>query len=196
MVTEEAGGVAVTAAARHGNVRQLFSFTSLPTGSSVYMERFDGQAGPVFGGMVSLLEEPRWVYGTVKRNIQRGEGWLNVDDRLGFVISGAVSPPLERQDHHSRTLFLNPSPRMGNVTVIITLPNATAEQTRTTAANLQQLETGNPLVTAVHIGGFLVVTNFDGVGHSNAITGRVRLGGRDLPTPVNGGATRIFNLGQ
>jgi hypothetical protein len=194
IVSEEEGGAAVTATARHGDLRKQFSFTALPTGASVYMERYDGQPAHVSGGLISLLEDERWVHGVAQRRIERGDGWLNVDNTLGFVVIGARAAPVERRDHRSRTLVLNPAPAMGSVTAIVTLPNATVEETRSAAGRLRRLEAGNSEFAAVQVGPFLVVSNFDGAGHTNALTGRVRVGNREIVVPVNGGATRILRV--
>jgi hypothetical protein len=52
------------------------------------MERVDGDTTQVLGGMIALLEEPEWIHGRASRSIAReGNRWVNVDDRLGYVMS-------------------------------------------------------------------------------------------------------------
>jgi hypothetical protein len=194
IVSQESGATSVTASGQRPNGRHSFSFTALPNGRSVYMERLDGKGQVAVGGMLSLNEDPRWVYGVKSRTVTAGDGWINVDNRLGVLLSGIPKRPVELREHMSRTLFLNPAPVAREVAVIVTLPNATLEQTQAAAAQMKRLPTSSPMVTAIALEGLLVVTNFDGVGHTNPNTSAVAVEGRTIKIPVNGLSTRVLRL--
>ncbi|MCL4402141.1 MAG: hypothetical protein M1436_05710 [Acidobacteria bacterium] len=190
IVSREAGAVSVTGNAQHGRLSQGFSFTVLPSGKSVYTERYDGGDSPVEGGLISLLEEPGWVYGVRDRHIERGREWLNVDDRLGFVVSGSGGFA-ERRDYHTRTLLLNENPTRGSICVIVTLPNATAAQTRAMAAQPVRAAAADPAIAAAVVDGLLVVSNLS----VHPITTTVEAAGRKLPVAVTGWGSRVLRVG-
>jgi hypothetical protein len=52
------------------------------------------------------------------------------------------------------------------------------------------------MVTAIALDDLLVVTNFDGVGHTNPITSAVAVEGRTMKIPVNGLSTRVLRIGK
>jgi hypothetical protein len=196
IVSQESGATSVTASGQRPSGRHSFSFTSLPDGRSVYMERLDGTDRVAASGMLSFSEDPRWVYGVKSRTVTSGDGWINVDNRLGFLLSGIATKPVELREHMSRTLFLNPAPAAREVAVIVTLPNATAEQTQAAAARMRRLPSSSPMVTAIALDDLLVVTNFDGVGHTNPITSAVAVEGRTIKIPVNGLSTRVLRISK
>jgi hypothetical protein len=187
MTTAESGAISITASTSHGAGQNMFSFTALPTGKSVYMEQFSG-GEPAHGGMISVREEPAAVYGRGHRSIQHSErDWLNVDDRLGFAISGTgrihVIP-----DARSQVAFLNDLPQNGSIAVIVTLPAATAPETREFASRSLRLQVKDPNVAAAVVDGFLVVTNF----HEDPSRTEVEVGSRKFPFSINGITTRVF----
>jgi len=184
----EAGAFHVTASARHGTLSQVFSFTALPGGRSVYMERWRGQgAEQALGGLVSLLREPRWVYGAAERRIAGdGKTWLNVDGRLGFAVSGGGGIRVIPDGANSTLVALDAAPSAD--AVIVTLPNADAAATAAFAQSAFRLPVRHPGIAAVLIDGFLVATNFS----PHPLTVEAEVHGKTVPIPVNGISTRVL----
>jgi hypothetical protein len=151
------------------------------------MERVDGDTAPVLGGMIALLEEPEWFYARASRTIERdGNRWVNVDGRLGYAMSenGAVDLV---PDLRSRLLILNKAPRGGSIAAIVTLPGASATETREFAARGFRLKVRQAGVAAVEVDGLLIVTNTT----PHPLTAAVERGSRVVEVPVNGTSTRV-----
>lgn len=183
----ESGAFHLTASALHRTLNQVFSFTALPSGKSVYMERYGGEGGPIQGGLVSILEEPGWVYGKAERRIAEGEPrWLNVDDRLGFAVHGGGGVRI-RKDYRSRLLVLNDNPPRETVSIIVTLPAGT-EETRGFAARGFRAEVKHPDVAAACVDGWIVATNFS----PHPAKAEARCSGRAVPFSINGISTRVL----
>lgn len=184
----ENGAMFVTLRARQANRSKIISFTALPSGRSVYMERVDGDTAYSLGGMIALLEEPEWFHSCGARSIQRdGNRWVNVDDRLGYVMSGNGSVDL-LQDLRTRLVVLNKSPRASAIAAIVTLPGATAAETREAASRPFRLKVRQEGVAAVEIDGFLVVTNTT----PHPLTAQLERGAEVIEVPVNGNSTRVM----
>jgi hypothetical protein len=183
----ESGAASVTANGRRGRVPHTFSFTALPGGASVYMERYSGNTADVHSGMLSVLEEPAWPHGNPSRRIERGANWVNIDGRLGFVLSGCDGKFAERVDYRTRTLFLNDAPARDRICAIVTVPGATVEEMRALAARPIRAETDNAAAAAVELDGLLVVSNFSS--HPTTFEVRTSRGARKVA--VNGIATRV-----
>jgi len=185
---EEQGALHVTASARHPGTWQVFSFTALPNGKSVYMERW-GDAGPRQGALISLLREPGWVYGTGERHTGGdGHTWFNVDDRMGYAISGGGGIRIVR-DIRQTLVSLNAQP--SDIALVVALPNATAAGTRAFAASAFRLPVRTPAVAAARVDGWLVVSNLAG----EPATAEVVVDGRARFIPVYGFSTRILREG-
>jgi hypothetical protein len=86
-------------------VRQDCAFVSLPDGRSVYLEEryaeADIQVELAISGSITLFDDTRWIYQKRPRLFTGQEGelkpdtkvlqpgnWVNVDDRLGFLVLG------------------------------------------------------------------------------------------------------------
>jgi hypothetical protein len=186
----EAGAFHVTArATRNSGSSEVFSFTALPNGKSVYMERWRGHdVAQAWGGLISLIDERRWVYGTAERRITGdGKTWLNVDGRLGFAVSGGggirVLPDL-----NGVLAALDCAP-IGDA-AIVALPNAGAEDTEAFARSGFRLTVRHPDVAGVLIDDFLVATNFS----RDQITVEAEVRGRTVPVPINGISTRAIRV--
>ena len=171
----------VTVRTSHSGRPHVFSFAALPTGKTIYMERWGGK-GQALGGLVSATEDPQWVHGTGQRAIEQdGRTWLNIDGRLGYAISGGGG--IRRiSDVRNVLLALNENPQAD--AVIVTLPGADAGQTRRFAASGFRLESGHPDVAAAEVDGFTVAVNFSA--HPTTVT----LSGR-APIAVNGHSARV-----
>jgi hypothetical protein len=182
---EESGAMHVTASVRRGGPSQVFSFAALPTGTSVYMERWRTST-PVLGGLISILQEKDWVYGGRERSIQTdGKSWLTIDDALSFAVSKGGG--IERIDDSGVTLLaLNAKPQ--NDTVVVTLPNTVAAEVRRFAASQYRLQTTQPDVSAVHVDGFVIVTNFS----PHPVTAELDVNGTKIVAPVSGISTRVL----
>jgi hypothetical protein len=177
----------VTLRARETGRWKVVSFTALPSGKSVYMERVDGDTAQVCGGMVALLEEPEWVYGRASRSIERdGNRWVNVDGRLGYAMSENGVVDLV-PDLRSRLLILNKSPRSGLIAAIVTLPGATVAETREFASRPFRLKVRQEGVGAVEVDGLLIVTNTT----PHPLTAEVERGSSVVEVPINGASTRV-----
>ena len=185
--SQESGAASVTGWGRHGRVPHAFSFTALANGASVYMERFSGKFDAVHSGMISILQEPDWVHGNVSRRIERGENWLNVDGKLGFVLAGCDGKITERVDYRSRTVFLNDEPARDWICAIVTVPGATVEETRALAKRPTRLTVDSLAAGAVEIDGTIVVSNF--TAHPSTFTVQASRG--SVAVPVNASATRV-----
>lgn len=184
----ESGAMHVTASVTRSGVGQVFSFTALPSGQSVYMERFSGEGGPVRGGLVSLLEEQNWVYGRGERQIEQGQpAWVNVDGRLGFAVAGGGGVKLIR-DYRNRLLVLNDSPPRNQTAVIVTLPGATAAQTRAFAGRPFRAAVRHPDVAAAVVDGWVVATNFS----PHPTRADLEWSGRTLSIAISGYSTRVL----
>lgn len=185
----ENGAMSVTASSVQSGRTHMFSFTALPSGKSVFMERFGAEVeGPVHSGLVSLVEEPAWVYGKKARRIERDDhSWLNVDDRLGFAVAASGSIQV-RPDYHSQALILNDAPRPLSIDVIVTLPGATAAETREFAAGPFRLSVKNPAIAAVLVDGLIVASNFS----SAPTTTEAEYSGHAYSISVNGISSRIL----
>jgi len=184
---EENGALFVTLRARQAGRGKVVSFTSLPSGKSVYMERVEGGGAAMLGGMIALLEEPEWVYGRAARSIQRdGDRWVNVDGWLGYAMSGNGTVEIV-PDLRSRLLFLNKSPRSGAIAVIVTLPGASAAETRQFASRPFRLRVREEGVAAVEADGLLIVTNTT----PHPLTAHIECAAGVLAVPVNGISTRV-----
>ncbi len=184
----ENGAMFVTVRARQTGRSKVVSFTGLPSGKSVYMERVDGDTAPVLGGMIALLEEPEWFYSRASRSVERDANrWVNVDGRLGYALSEnggvAVVPDLR-----SRLLFLNQAPRSGSIAAIVTLPGASVAETREFAARPFRLKVRQEGVAAVEVDGLLIVTNTT----PHPLTAEVERGASIVEVPVNGASTRVW----
>lgn len=183
----ENGAMFVTLRARETGRWKVVSFTALPSGKSVYMERVDGDTAQVCGGMVALLEEPEWVYGRASRSIERdGNRWVNVDGRLGYAMSENGVVDLV-PDLRSRLLILNKSPRSGLIAAIVTLPGATVAETREFASRPFRLKVRQEGVGAVEVDGLLIVTNTT----PHPLTAEVERGSSVVEVPINGASTRV-----
>ena len=150
---EESGARYVTVAAGRGSGAQVFSFTALPSGKSVFLSRGEGDVGTLF-----LLQEPQWVYGEKLRAV-RGDRktWLNVDGRLGFAVAGGAGIQV-RPEVKGQLVILSPATGSVRDTAIVTIPGADADAARRIASSGFVVETGHPDVLSVSIDGFLVVS--------------------------------------
>jgi hypothetical protein len=184
---EEQGALHVTASARHPKTWQVFSFTALPNGKSVYMERW-GDTGPRLGSLISLLREPGWVYGRAERKTEGdGRTWFNVDDRLGYAVSGGGG--IRQVPDIKQTLVsLNGQP--SGEAVVVTLPNTTAAETRAFAQGAYRLKVRTPSVAAVRVDRWIVVSNLT----SEPVMAEVEVDGALRSIPVYGISTRILSL--
>lgn len=183
----ESGAMFVTLRARQAGRAKVVSFTALPSGNSVYMERVDGDTASVHGGMIALLEEPEWFHGRASRVIERdGNRWVNVDGRLGYLLSENGVVELV-PDLRSRFLVLNKSPRSGSIAVVVTLPGASAAVTRESASRPFRLKVREEGVAAVELDGLVIVTNTT----PHPLTAHVQRGSAVLDIPVNGTSTRV-----
>jgi hypothetical protein len=164
---EESGAYHVTIAGEHGRDRQSFSFTALPSGKTVFISRGKSQSGVLF-----LLEEPQWVYGSRERRIQHDERtWLNVDGRLGYVVSGGSGIQV-RPELRGKLAVLAPATPAPRDTIVVTLPGADAAQTKQFAASPVSLETGDPGVLAARVDGYLIVSSFISSPRQVTVAGR------------------------
>ena len=185
---EESGAVHVTANLRREGFSQVFSFTALASGKCVYMERVNADVRPLHGSMVYLLEQAGWIYGPRQRKIEYGgREWVNVDDRLGFALSGSAGVRLI-QDFHTKLLVLNENPKKDDVAITVTLPGATAAGTREFARRPFRLRSKFEGIVAVQVDGRIVATNL--TPHPTAT--EVECGGRWIPVSVNGISTRVI----
>lgn len=182
----ESGAAAVTGWGRRPRP-YAFSFTALPSGLSVYMERYSGETEDVHSGMISILEEPAWPHGKTRRTIERGANWLNVDGALGFVLAGCDGKMTERTDYRTRTVFLNDAPARDRVCAIVTAPGASVEATRALAVQPLRLTVSDPAAAAVELDGLLVVSNFS----QHPATFQVRASKGSRAVAVTGWGTRI-----
>ncbi len=190
----EAGALHVTGKLKRGKATQDFSFTALPSGKSVYMERFQGETSSIHGTMISLVEEPDWIYANKSRNVKRGRNWVNVDNKLGFALS-QTGGFRQIQDIRNKLLFLNDSPKPETTAVTVIMPNADVEQTMRFDARGFRLKVRycdheawrKSDMSAVEVDGFIVVSNFSRgpttiqVEHNNSI----------YTIPINGRGTRV-----
>jgi hypothetical protein len=184
----ESGAASVTGNGRRNRTPQMFSFTALPSGDSVYMERYSGNTDGVHSGMISVLQEPDWPLGRATRQIERGANWVNIDGRLGYVMAGCDGKFAERVDYRTRTLFLNDGPSRDHTCAIVTRPGATVEETKALAARPIRLETDSPLAAAAELDGVVVVSNFS----THPTTFQVRTSRGMRAVAVNGVATRVL----
>jgi hypothetical protein len=183
----ENGATFVTLRARQAGRGKVVSFTALPSGKSVYMERVDGDTANLWGGMIGLLEEPEWFYGRASRAVERDANrWVNIDGRLGYAMSENGTVDLV-PDLRSRLLVLNKAPRSGSIAAIVTLPGASAAETREFAARPFRLKVRQAGVAAVEVDGLLVVTNTT----QHPLTAEVERGASVVEVPVNGFSTRV-----
>jgi hypothetical protein len=178
---EESGALHVTVNTSRGGQPHAFSFAALPTGKSVYFERRGGSAAADLGGLISLLEEPNWVYGAPRRSIrQDGSTWLNADDQLGYAVSGGAGIRIV-PDVRSVMVALN-------APVIVTLPGASTAATETFALEPFRLQCSPRDVMAVLVDGFVVASN---LGPHPAVAS-ITVKGRSIRLPVNGYSTRVL----
>lgn len=183
----ENGATFVTLRARQSARSKVVSFTALPSGKSVYMERVDGDTTQVLGGMIALLEEQEWIHGRASRSIAReGNRWVNVDDRLGYVMSQNGVVDLV-PDLRSRLIVLNKSPHGGSIAVIVTLPGASTAETRQFALRPFRVKVREEGVAAVEVDGLLVVTNTT----PHPLVAHLEQGSTILDISVNGLSTRV-----
>jgi len=151
------------------------------------MERVDGDTTQVLGGMIALLEEPEWIHGRASRSIAReGNRWVNVDDRLGYVMSQNGVVDLV-PDLRSRLIVLNKSPHSGSIAVIVTLPGASTAETRQFALRPFRVKVREEGVAAVEVDGLLVVTNTT----PHPLVAHLEQGSTILDISVNGLSTRV-----
>jgi hypothetical protein len=182
---EESHATFASVQAIHGGRSHSFSFIALPNGKSAYMERWRG-GGAAWGGLLSLLEEPSWIYGEAKRKIEGdGASWLNVDDRLGWVVSqgGGIRT---RPDVNSVLIALNTSSTRD--TVIVTLPDATRAATEEFATQLLRLPVQQGDVIAVAIDEFIIAGNLG----SSPLRTVVGDKGHEIPLSINGHSVRVL----
>jgi hypothetical protein len=187
----ESGAAHVTANARHGGHSQVFSFTALPSGQSVYIERWRGREGPVHRGLISLLSEPDWVFGRAARTIERSpdNGWVNVDDRLGFAMSGNRRVGIQR-DFRNVLLELNEGAGPETTWALVTLPGATLAETRQFAAQRFPAHPRHPDVAAVLVDGLLVATNLS----PHPLSAEIECGTAVRTVAINGFSTRVLRV--
>ncbi|MHC4538075.1 MAG: hypothetical protein ACYS6K_29455 [Planctomycetota bacterium] len=163
----ESGALHVTGKLKRGQATQDFSFTALPSGKSVYMERFQGETSSIHGTMISLVEEPTWIYANKSRSVKRGRNWANVNNKLGFALS-QTGGFRQIQDIRNKLLFLNDNPKPETTAVTVILPNADVEQTK-------------------RLDGFIVVSNFS----RGPTTIQVEHNSSVYTIPINGRGTRV-----
>lgn len=183
----ENGATFVTVHAGQAGRTKVVSFTALPSGKSVFIERIDGDTRSAWGGLIGLMEEPEWIYARPRRTIERGGNrWVNVDGRLGYAMSGnggvEVVPGVR-----SHLLILNKAPESGSIAAIVTLPGANVAETREFAARPFQRKVRQEGVTAVEVDGLLIMTNT--VRRPTIATVESSTG--PLEIPVNGWATTV-----
>ena len=186
MPTAESGAMHVTVLASQGGLPHIFSFTALPSGKSVYMERWGRTSASVQGGLISLLQEPAWVYGRAARDVQAaGRDWVNVDDRMGFALSGCGGVK-KTPEVASLLVALNATPQAD--CAIVTLPGATGAETRQFSSRPFRLRVNDPDAAAVAVDGFIVATNFS----SSPTTLNVESAGEIVRIPIYGYSTRVL----
>ncbi len=182
---QESGALHATLHTLHGGRSHAFSFTALPSGKSVYTERW-GAGDAALGGLVSLLEEPYCVYGPPKRKVEQDEAtWLNVDGMLGFAVSGGGGIRT-LPDVRNVLVSLNASPQQD--AIVVTLPQASAADTRAFASGLTRLKVDHRDVIAVVVDGFVVASNLG----PHPIVAVAEHAGRQMPLPINGYSTRVL----
>ena len=187
----ESGAAHLTANGRHGEHSQVFSFTALPGGKSVYLERWRGKEGPVRRGLISLLAEPDWVYGRAERKIERSpdSDWVNVDDRLGFAMLPNRRVGIHR-DFRNVLLVLNEGDGPETTWALVTLPGATIAETRQFAAQRFPAHPRHSDVAAVLVDGFLVATNLS----PHPLTAEIEYGPAVRSVSINGFSTRVLRV--
>ena len=193
----EADALHVTGKLKRGQATQDFSFTALPSGKSVYIERFQSDTSSIHGTMISLVEEPAWIYGNKSRNVRRGRNWVNIDNKLGFALSRTAGFR-QIQDIRNKLLFLNDNPEPETTAVTVILPGADLEQTRQFAARPFRLNVGyceheawrKSDISAVEVDGFIVVSNFS----RTPTTVQVELSGKTYEVSINGRGTRVVPI--
>ena len=180
---EENGALHVTANTRHGGAGHVFSFTALPGGQSVYMERWSG--GHPLGALVSLLEDDRWVHGGPRADLQTdGNTWLHTAG-LGYAVSrgGGIRTIA---DIRNRLVALNAEPSAD--AAVVTLPGASRAATQQFAASPWRLTVRHPDISAVHVDRWIVATNFS----PHPLTVEADVDGAVLRIPINGYSTRVL----
>jgi hypothetical protein len=186
MPAAESGAMHVTIRASQGGLPHIFSFTALPSGKSVYMERWGRASTSVQGGLISLLQEPAWVYGRAARDVQAaGRDWVNVDDRMGFALSGCGAVK-KIPEIASLLVALNAAPQAD--CAIVALPGATGAETRQFSSRPFRLRVNDPDAAVVAVDGFIVATNFS----DSPITLDVESGGEIVRIAIYGFSTRVL----
>jgi len=130
-VQADGTGFSVAATLRRcaGRIRQDCAFVSLPDGWSVYLERRVAEQDVTIlsseSGTVWLYDDLRWPFQKLPRVFRAGAGllcpasgqaysghWLNVDDRMGYVVLGADAFTLTRRtdDYHTWRLAFSQVP--------------------------------------------------------------------------------------
>ncbi len=173
-VDEEAAHVTVRAS--HGGRAHLFSFTALPSGESVFIDRWAAGGSPS-GGLISLLGNP---------GIETdGRTWLNADNRLGYAVANGGGI---RQVRDLRAVHIILNARPEGEAAIVTLPGASAAATRRFAASPWRLKTHHPDIAAVRVSERTIVTNFS----AHPATAEIELDGRRIRAAVSGYSTRVL----
>jgi hypothetical protein len=181
---------------------QNIAFVSLPNGHTVYIEQFEANADCLLNqlhtGYIGIRNEQYGqmperapgrrtltvdgrsetfvgFYGKEPDRVRdyASAGWVNVDDEIGYVLSGSAGVRYINRHQYERwkgvedLLILNCRDhvrfRRGERTapfVIVTMPNQSAAATRAAYERLLQLDTGRTDAAALIHGDYLVWANF------------------------------------